>query len=212
MTVEAPATPAAAGAGGPASPAPAGTTAPAPDLTAQVADLTRTVRELGERVEAKDRYITELENDKATLEARVGQPAGPPRTPAPGAAAGGSEGEAIRPEQLSEAVSNMTYVERMRDANPDLVELGLEDNIAVLTAQLQQRERLAFRPALDKAVKTMRERLDKFKGTNGPVVPTEARGEGGGNPPPPAPPPAKPVETQTGEVERRGSRRAAQGL
>ena len=212
---------------------------PNPDPAAEVAEIRRKNEELSKQVADKDRYITDLANEKATLEARLSQINKSADTTVvdkdiEAQAKNILEMAQIDPEKaahdlaamikatqdktqkdllsnLGPIISQTTYINEVRKNHQDLIDIGLEPQITIRANQLMQSGK-SFKEAVDMAVTEARKRVDKIKSNAPPPAPPAgAIAETGANPPPVTPP--VPVEkTAQDEVADRFALRAKKGL
>lgn len=210
---------------------------PAPD---PAEELRRENEQLKKQNADKDRFITDLNSEKATLEARLTQtqpkqerqldtdlqkeasriletaqvdPQKAGEELAALISATTSKAQQNILQNLEPIISQNAYVNKVKEDNKDLMELGLEPSISLRATKLMQAGK-AFKEAVDTAVSEAREKVNKLK-SNTPQVPTPpppgAVGEKGANvTPAPTPPPKE--ETDQDEIAAARERRRKSGL
>lgn len=213
-------------------------TPPAPD---PAEEQRRENESLKKQLADKDRFITDLNSEKATLEARLTQTQPKPPThidvDLQKEASRILETAQIDPTKAGEELANLikattdkaqqgilsnlqpiieqnTYIAKVKSENKDLIDLGLELSISKRAYDLMQTGK-TFSEAVDTAVKEARGKVDKLKSNAPPVPPTPppagAVGESGSNRQPEVTPPPK-EETPEDEIKREKERRRKQGL
>lgn len=209
---------------------------PAPQPDPAVIELQRKMEALEKQIADKDRYITDVINEKATLEQRLQHTQAKPQGQAEvqndvakiletaqidPAKAGEDLAQVLKSTQdaterrvlqnLGPIIEQQTYINEIKTKNADLVDLGLEPTITLRAQQLMNTGK-SFRDAVNVAVTEARSKVDKLK-SNAPPQPTPPAAvvESGGNAAPAPTPPPK-VETQEDEMASRAAKRAKMGL
>lgn len=194
-------------------------------------DVSEELERLKKQLSDKDRYITELADEKATLEARLSEtPEKKEKEEITGDVASILEEAQIDPEKAGEKLAKLiknatakaqqdilanlqpiveqqTYVSKIKAENQDLIDLGLEPAIT-LRAQNLMKTGKSFKAAVDIAVKEAREKIDKLKKPSD--VPPGAKGEKAANKVSSAPPPKE--LTPEDEIRLEKERRRKLGL
>lgn len=171
---------------------------PKPQSGMSVEDLAKKLDDMEKRMADKDAHITELANEKATLEQRLSDVSikkGGEELPQP------VEGNFVRADQIPVILKQQMYVERIREDNKDLIELGLEPAIELRARQLLLSGK-DFETAISTAVKESREKIDKIKAPVKQPVPNGAVGEDGS-----VKPPVEPKKEPDPQIEDEGSAR-----
>lgn len=210
---------------------------PVPQPDPAVVELQRKLEALEKQVSDKDRYITELTSEKATLESRLTQVKPQAEAIDPDLqrqTAEILEAAQIDPQKAGEKlslliktattqasqetlknieplVSQQLYVNEVKAKNADLMELGLEPGITLRASQLMQSGK-SFKDAVDIAVSEARSKVEKL--TNKSVAtppPAGAVGETAANRQPEPPAPQKEM-TAEDEINAERQRRRKMGL
>jgi hypothetical protein len=211
--------------------------APAED---EMTKLRRENEELRNKNSQKDQYITNINNEKVSLETRLSQVSQPNTNPIMQSDNIQSEADSILEKaqydpkgashdltnlikattdkvqkdiltNLQPMITNLTYVEKIKSENADLMELGLEPQITARVTQLQQLGK-TFQNAVTEAVKESREKVQKIK-SDAPIQPSPqgARAEDGSNAEPTPPPAEKEISPQE-ELNLRQAAQFSKGL
>lgn len=220
------------------TPTPPAQPTPAPD---PAEELRRENEQLKKQNADKDRFITDLNSEKATLEARLTQtqpkqekqqldtdlqkeasriletaqvdPQKAGEDLAALISATTSKAQQNILQNLEPIINQNAYVSKVKEDNKDLMELGLEPSISLRATKLMQSGK-SFKEAVDTAVSEAREKVDKLK-SNTPKEPTPpppgAVGEKGANVTPTPTPPPK-EETEQDEIAAAKERRRKLGL
>jgi len=211
---------------------------PTPTVEPAVKELQQRLEQVEKQIADKDRFITELQAEKQTLESRLSQvnqaplpdkvddnlkdvtteiletaqvdpdKAGEKLAGLIKTATTKAQEETLR--NLEPLISRQTYVNEVKAKNKDLIELGLEPAISLRTQQLIQTGK-GFKEAVDAAVQEARQKVEKLKSNVSAPPPKGAVGEGGSNREP-APPPSVKEKTPEDEIREERERRAKMGL
>ena len=178
-----------------------------PQAGEDVATLKKQLEEANKRLAEKDIYINEVTNEKAVLETRLNS-FGQPNE----AAVNNDAPKGIDPAQLPEIIENTIFINKVRDENKDLIELGLEIAIRQRADELIAKGKTVKEAVLE-AVKEKRAIVDKLKSANSAPqnIPAGAMGESGGQEPAPTPK-AKPEVQLADEGSARHAMRLKRGL
>lgn len=208
----------------PATPAPSGQNPPE-DPATEAARLRKENKDLADRLAQKDTHIGELSTVNATLEQRLSgfqatrsvvDPATPEADPATPPARGGtpvSQLAGVRAEDIPEIIERTTFINKVKDENKDMIDLGLEPIMEQRADQLI-RQGKPFKEAILTAVKEQREKFEKIKQPSAPPAQPPATGVRAeeGAPANPTPAPVVTTDTLDDEGEGRRKARALKGL
>lgn len=203
-------------------------------------ELRRELESFKKQLADKDKFITDLKSEKETLEARFTQVNRQPTQTQPvdndlqkeaarilevaqidPAKAGEELGNLIKNttskvqqetlRNLEPIITQTTYINEVKKANADLIDLGLEPGITLKANQLMQAGK-TFKEAVDTAISEARSKVDKLKSVSVPTPPpASAVVESGANKQP-EPPKAPVEESDLDEIKKEQERKRKLGL